>query len=154
MVNIDNIDRKILDCLQKNGDLTQREIAELVGLSQNACWRRIKQLQESGILIGSRALIDASRLGMDLTVFVAIKTRFHSGDWSKQFRDHVALIPEVEAFYRIGGEWDYLLKVVTRGMSGYDSVYERLISGFELESVTGHFSMETIFQDRPLDVTE
>jgi Lrp/AsnC family transcriptional regulator len=154
MAKFDNIDRRILDCVQKNSDLSQREIAESVGLSQNACWRRIKRLEESGILLGSRARVDGSLLGLDLTVFVMIKTRNHSMDWSEKFRKHVALIPQVGAFYRIGGDWDYMLKITTRGMSGYDSVYRQLITGFELEAVTGFFSMETILEDRPLHLLD
>jgi len=89
---------------------------------------------------------------LDLTVFVMVRTRNHSMEWSERFRRHVDLIPQVAEFHRIGGDWDYLLKIVTRGMGGYDAVYRQLISNFELETVTGYFSMETILSDRPLDV--
>lgn len=153
MINIDQLDRRILDCVQRNGDLSQREIAGTVGLSQNACWRRLKRLEESGILKGSRARIDGRALGLDLTVFVMIKTRHHSMDWSDRFRKHVELIPQVSELHRIGGDWDYMLKIVTKGMAGYDEVYRHLITGFELETITGFFSMETILDDRPLDVS-
>ena len=152
IMKIDNIDRQILLSLQHDANLSQRELAERVGLSQNACWRRLKRLQESGVLHGSRAMIDAAAVGLDLTVFVMIRTRNHSMEWSKAFRAHVERIPEIVEFHRIGGDWDYMLKVVTRGMPGYDAVYQRLITGFELDTVTGYFSMETIFSDRPLDV--
>ncbi len=152
MTKIDKIDRQILFHLQRDGNLSQREIADQVGLSQNACWRRLKRLQDSGILRGSRATIDATAVGLDLTVFVMIKTRNHSLEWSKAFRAHVERIPQITEFHRIGGDWDYMLKIVTQGMAGYDAVYQRLITGFELDNVTGYFSMETIFGDRPLDV--
>ncbi len=152
MIKIDKIDRRILSCLQRDGNLSQREIAEQVGLSQNACWRRLKRLEETGVLRGSRALIDAVAVGLDLTVFVMIKTRNHSMEWSKDFRAHVEKITQITEFHRIGGDWDYMLKIVTNGMAGYDAVYQRLITGFELDTVTGYFSMETIFSDRPLDV--
>jgi Lrp/AsnC family transcriptional regulator len=150
MTELDKIDIKILDCLQRNGSLSQREVAEAVGLSQNACWRRMKRLQDSGVLLGTRAVVDGAAYGLDLTVFVMIKTRNHSDDWAERFRKQVEQIPEVAEFHRIGGDWDYMLKVVTRGMAGYDAVYRRLISGNELDNVTGYFSMETIFADRPL----
>lgn len=149
---IDDLDRKLLDALQRNSSLSQRELADRVGLSQNACWRRLKRLEEDGILTGSAARLDELALGLDLTVFVMVKTRNHSAEWSDRFRTHVGLITQVRELHRIGGEWDYLLKVVTRGMGGYDAVYRRLITGFELETVTGYFSMEPIFTDRPLDV--
>jgi len=151
-MKIDDIDRKMLDCLQRNADLAQREVAGKVGLSQNACWRRLKRLTEAGVLKGTRASIDGRALGLDLTVFVMIKTRHHSMEWSEKFRKHVEQIPAVAELHRIGGDWDYMLKIVTRGMAGYDVVYRRLITGFELETVTGFFSMETILDDRPLDV--
>lgn len=152
MAKFDKIDLKILDCMQRDSDLSQREVADSVGLSQNACWRRLKRLEENGVLQGSRARIDAGKLGLDLTVFVMIRTRNHSMEWSERFRKHVAMIPQVVDFHRIGGDWDYMLKITARGMGGYDQVYRRLITGFELETVTGFFSMETILEDRPLDI--
>ncbi|MDU8926581.1 Lrp/AsnC family transcriptional regulator [Alisedimentitalea sp. MJ-SS2] len=147
---IDQIDHRIIDLLQRNGNLSQREVAEQVGLSQNACWRRMKRLSEIGILRGTRAVVDAAALGLDLTIFVMIKTRNHSMDWSDRFRAHVESIPQVVELHRIGGDWDYMLKIVTDGMAGYDRVYRQLITGFELDNVTGFFSMEPIFSDRPL----
>lgn len=149
---IDQIDRRILDAAQRDGSLSQRELAERVGLSQNALWRRLKRLEEGGVLLGSRRQISALKLGLDLTVFVMVRTRNHSDEWIEAFRTHVRRIPQVVEMHRIGGDWDYMLKVVTRGMSGYDTVYRRLTTGIELETVTGFFSMETMLEDRPLDV--
>lgn len=102
---------------------------------------------------GSQARIDLKALGLDLTVFVMIRTRHHSMQWAEAFRDHVARIPEVVEMHRIGGDWDYMLKIVTRGMAGYDRVYRRLTSGAELETVTGFFSMETMLSDRLPDLS-
>jgi len=150
-MKIDNIDHRILVCLQNDGSLSQREVADQVGLSQNACWRRLKRLGETGVLKGTRAIVDEAALGLDLTVFVMVRTRNHSAEWSEGFHRHVARIPQIVDFHRIGGDWDYLMKIVTGGMAGYDSVYRRLITGFELETVTGYFSMETIFSNRPLE---
>jgi hypothetical protein len=82
-----------------------------------------------------------------------IRTRHHSVDWAEAFRAHVAQIPEVVDMHRIGGEWDYMLKIVARGMAGYDSVYRRLIAGADLETVTGYFSMETMLEDRLPDLS-
>ncbi|MCP9484132.1 Lrp/AsnC family transcriptional regulator [Shimia sp. CNT1-13L.2] len=152
MEKLDQIDRRILDITQRDGSLAQRELADRVGLSQNALWRRLKRLEEAGVLLGTRRRVDAGKVGLDLTVFVMVRTRTHSDEWIEAFRAHVARIPEVAEMHRIGGDWDYMLKVVTRGMAGYDSVYKRLTTGIELETVTGFFSMETMFEDRPLDV--
>lgn len=150
--NFDNIDRRILDFLQRDASLSQRALGEQVGLSQNALWRRLKRLEDSGVLQGSHMQVDAAKLGLDLTVFVMVRTRNHSMDWAEGFRKHVALIPQVIEMHRIGGDWDYMLKIVTTGMSGYDAVYQRLTTGYELDTVTGYFAMETMLEGRPLDV--
>ncbi|NHM21182.1 Lrp/AsnC family transcriptional regulator [Tritonibacter mobilis] len=150
--NIDQIDRDLLRALQRDGSLSQRDLAERVGLSQNACWRRLKVLQDKGILRGTRAEVDRSQLDLGLVVFVMLRTRHHSAEWLAQFRRHVLTIPEVVDFHRIGGDYDYQLKVVTRDMASYDKVYQRLIAGVELDSVTSYFAMEAIAEGRPLPV--
>ncbi|KAE9627443.1 Lrp/AsnC family transcriptional regulator [Parasedimentitalea maritima] len=148
--NIDHIDRSILRALQQDASLSQRDLAESVGLSQNACWRRLKVLNERGLLMGSTARVDRKQLGLDLVVFVMLRTRHHSAEWLQHFRRHVLTIPEVVDFHRIGGDYDYQLKVVTEDMAGYDRVYQRLIDGIELDSVTSYFAMESIAEGRPL----
>jgi len=150
--NIDEFDRKILSALQGDARLSQRELAERVGLSQNACWRRLRLLEGAGILKGSQVLVDLPALGLDLTVFVMIRTRHHARDWAERFARHVAALPEVQECHRIGGDWDYMLKVVTGGMRGYDAFYQRLITGFDFDTVTGMFSMEGIIESRAPDL--
>lgn len=152
MEKIDEIDRKILSCLQKDGTISQRDLAERVGLSQNACWRRLQRLNGTGLIRGTHADIDVAALGHDLTVFAMIRTRHHSKEWADDFRKHVERLPEVIDFYRIGGDWDYLIKVVTKGMSGYDAFYQKLITNFDLATVTGFFSMEAIIDNRAPDL--
>ncbi|CAH0343411.1 Lrp/AsnC family transcriptional regulator [Rhizobium sp. CECT 9324] len=149
---IDDFDMKILTAMQIDAGLSQRDLAEKVGMSQNACWRRLQRLHSLGLIRGSHSEIDLQALGLDLTVFVMIRTRHHSREWSEQFRAHVEKLPEVIDFYRIGGEWDYLIKVVTKGMSGYDAFYQKLITDFDLATVTGFFSMEAIINNRPVDL--
>ena len=148
--NIDHIDLRILSELQRDSSLSHRALADLIGLSQNACWRRIQTLTSSGVLQGSSARVDRQKVGLDLVVFVMLRTRHHSADWLKEFRRHVLTIPEVVDFHRIGGDYDYQLKVVTENMSSYDRVYQRLIEGVELDSVTSYFAMESIAESRPL----
>jgi Lrp/AsnC family transcriptional regulator len=150
---IDDFDMRILRAVQIDANLSQRDLAEKVGLSQNACWRRLQRLNTLGIIRGSHSEIDLAALGLDLTVFVMIRTRHHSKQWIEDFRAHVDRLPEVIDFYRIGGDWDYLIKVVTRGMAGYDAFYQKLITNFDLATVTGFFSMEAIIDNRPVDLT-
>ena len=148
----DHIDRSLLRELQRDSSLSQRDLADRIGLSQNACWRRLKALNDSGVLQGSGARVNRQALGLDLVVFVMLRTRHHSAEWLQQFRRHVLTIPEVIDFHRIGGDYDYLLKVVTQDMASYDSVYQRLIEAVELDSVTSYFAMEAIAEARPLPV--
>ncbi|MFS4580616.1 Lrp/AsnC family transcriptional regulator [Phaeobacter sp. C3_T13_0] len=147
---LDHIDLALLRALQRDASLSQRDLAEQVGLSQNACWRRLKTLNESGLIQGTTARLDRKQLGLDLVVFVMLRTRHHSADWLQTFRRHVLTIPEVVDFHRIGGDYDYQLKVVTEDMASYDKVYQRLIEGVELDSVTSYFAMEAIAEGRPL----
>ncbi|WP_380053658.1 Lrp/AsnC family transcriptional regulator [Falsihalocynthiibacter sp. SS001] len=149
---IDHIDRRILAELQRDSSLSQRALAERVNLSQNACWRRLQALTENGVLQGSTARIDRRKLGLTLVVFVMLRTRHHSAEWLRTFRRHVLTIPEIVDFHRIGGDYDYQLKVVTESMDTYDKVYQRLIEGIELDGVTSYFAMESIAEGRPLPI--
>jgi Lrp/AsnC family transcriptional regulator len=148
--DFDEIDNKLLTLLQRDASLSQRELAERVGLSQNACWRRLNRLTEAGVLKGSRAAIDPAVLGLDLTIFIMIRTRHHDDAWARRFRARIEAQPEIVEFHRIGGEWDYMAKAVTSSMAGYDALYKRLIVDMDLERVTGVFSMERLFEGRPL----
>lgn len=149
---MDHIDRRILRALQKNSAQSQRELAEEVGLSQNACWRRLKALEESGLITGHTIRLDAKRVGLGLTVFVMIRTRHHSAEWLETFRREVQAIPNVIDFYRIAGDYDYMLKVVAEDMNDFDRVYQRMIGKVELETVTSYITMEAIVNARDLPV--
>ena len=133
--------------------MSQRELADRVGLSSNACWNRVQNLKKQGIILGQTVRLDREKLGLGLVVFVMLRTRHHSAEWLEKFRRHVSNIPEIIDFYRIGGDYDYMLKVVTSDMKSYDDVYQRLISKVELDSVTSYFAMEAIEEQRPLPVS-
>lgn len=151
-IPFDEIDAKLLRELQADAGQSQRELAEKVGLSQNACWRRIRLMQERGLIRGQTVRLDAQALGYGLVVFAMIRTRSHSAEWLRKFRVHVASIPDVIDFYRIGGDYDYMLKIVTRDMKSYDHVYQRLIEKLDLETVTSYFAMEAIAENRPIPI--
>ena len=151
-LKIDHIDARIIMELQEDASQSQRDLADKIGLSQNACWRRIKQLQDNGVLKGQTALIDRELLGRGLVVFAMIRTRNHSAEWLKKFRAHVTSIADITDFYRIGGDYDYMLKIVTRDMKSYDEVYQRLIEKLDLENVTSYFTMEAILENRPVSI--
>lgn len=149
-MKLDHIDVQLLRELQSDSAQSQRDLADKVGLSQNACWRRIRLLQERGIIRGYTVQLDKQALDRGLVVFAMIRTRSHSAQWLARFRTHVNSIPDIVDFYRIGGDYDYMLKIVTRDMKSYDHVYQRLIERLDLETVTSYFAMEAILENRPI----
>lgn len=141
---MDDKDREILRHLQDNARLTNAELAERVNLSTNACWRRVKRLEEEGFIRKRVALLSQEALGLGVTVFVAIKTSAHTDEWLSAFAQGVRDLPEVVEFYRLSGDTDYLLKVVVRDIQDYDRVYKKLISIAPLHDVSSSFAMERI----------
>lgn len=150
---IDHFDARILEELQKDASQSQRELSQKVALSQNACWRRIRRMEENGTIRGKTVVIDREKVGADMVVFTMIRTCHHSEDWLKHFHRHVTSIPEVIDFYRIGGDYDYMLKIICGGMTDYDRVYRRLIERIDLETVTSLFAMEAILEQQPIKVS-
>lgn len=140
---MDNTDRQILSRLQADAALSVGDLAEMVGVSKSACWRRIQKLEQSGIIQGRVTLLDAAALDLSLTVFISIRTNQHNEKWSKQFKAVVEGIPGILEVYRMGGELDYLIKAVVKDMPDYDKLYQQLISA-DLFDVTSNFVMEEI----------
>ena len=141
---MDKLDRRILDLLQKNGTLTAQEIAERVGLSKVPCWRRIKRMEELGIIRQTVALLDAKSLNVGTTVFVMMKTANHSAAWFEKFQKAVRDVPEITEIYRMSGEVDYLMRIVVPDIEAYDVVYKKLIATIDLLDVSASFALETI----------
>ncbi|MEE4360532.1 MAG: Lrp/AsnC family transcriptional regulator [Pseudomonadales bacterium] len=152
MSEVDSFDRQILELLQIDAGLSLNEIADRVALSRTACWRRIQRLEEAGIIRGRVALLDPAALGLDLTVYVLIKTNRHNREWAEQFTAVLGAIPEVLEAYRLSGDVDYLLKAVVADMRGYDRLYRKLIAA-DLFDVSSSFVMETLKQTTALPLT-
>lgn len=141
---MDRTDRRILALLQEDATLPVAELARRVQLSQTPCWKRLQKLKASGVIRRQVALCDPAKLGLGTTVFVAVRTSQHNDAWLRKFDAAVKTIPEIVEVYRMSGEVDYLLRVVTSDIAGYDAVYRRLIKAVELSDVSSSFAMETI----------
>lgn len=152
MRKIDETDRRILKLLQADSTTPLESIAERLSVSVNTCWRRVRKLEEDGIILGRVAICDPERLGLGQTVFVAVKTSDHSSAWLKKFAKTVAAIPEVVEFYRMAGEVDYLLKIAVSSVADYDRVYKSLISKIEVADVSATFAMECLKNTTELPV--
>ena len=144
MHSLDAKDLKILDLLQQDATLQVAEIADTVGLSRTPCWRRIRELEKSGYIRKRVALLDRNRLGVPISVFVAVKTNQHNAKWLSQFRAAVNALPEIVEAYRLSGETDYLLRILVRDIEGYDKVYTKLIELVDFADVSSSFSMEEL----------
>lgn len=142
--SLDAIDLRILDLLQKDATLPIAQIGERVGLSQTPCWKRIQRLEASGVIERRVALVNPDKVGLGMTVLVAIETGDHSKEWLERFAETVSSFPEVMEFYRMAGDIDYLVRVVVADMPAYDAFYRRLVEAMPLKSVTARFALERI----------
>ena len=141
---LDPTDRRLLALLQEDATISIADLAERVSLSPTPCWKRVKRLERVGLIRSRVALLDRASLGLDVTVFVAVRTTQHSDEWLQTFAEGVARIPEVVEFYRMSGEVDYLLKVVARDIADYDRIYRKLIKVAPLHDVSSSFAMQEI----------
>jgi Lrp/AsnC family transcriptional regulator len=139
---MDNFDKHILSLLQQNASMSLAEISDKIGLSQTPCWRRIQQLEQSGVIRKRVALLEPEQLNVGLTVFVNLKTNQHNPEWLNSVQEFAASAPEVTEFYRMSGETDYLLKVLVPDMKAYDAFYKRLIGQAGFSDVSSSFAME------------
>jgi Lrp/AsnC family transcriptional regulator len=141
---LDRFDYAILSALQTDGTLSIAGLSEKVGLSTTPCWKRLKRLEQEGYLETRVAIINRQKVGLPVTVFVSITTTEHDEKWLRKFAAAVIALPEVLEFHRMSGNVDYLLKVVTTDIGGYDRFYKKLIKTAHLTGVSSAFSMEQI----------
>ena len=144
MSDLDGTDLRILELLQEDASQAVAAIAERVHLSTNACWHRIKHMEDAGIIRKRVALLDAARLGAGLTMFVLVRAAEHSQSWFEHFAATVRAIPSVTEFYRTSGEVDYLLKLQLADVASYDEGYKLLIGSIRCAEVRAVFSMEEL----------
>jgi len=152
--NLDVIDRRILNVLQHDASRSVTEIGEAVGLSTTPCWKRIKRLEQEGVIRARVAILDRDKLDLGVTVIVAIRTASHSENWLATFAEGVARIPEIVELYRMSGDIDYLLKVVARDIADYDRIYRKLTKVADLHDVSSSFAMQEIKSTTALPLLE
>lgn len=141
---MDQLDRRLLAALQRDAGASIEALGEAVGLSRNACWRRIRRLEQDGVIVRRVALLDPARVNLALTVFIAIRTDAHDPDWLERFARAVAELPEIQGVYRTSGELDYLIRARVPDVAAYDALYQRLIRKVRLSDVSASFVMEEI----------
>jgi len=141
---MDAIDKKLLDLLQKNAEMTVQELSKEVHLSTTPCWKRVNQFKKLGFINKTVSLINRKRVGLSVTAIVFVTINTHDQEKIKIFAETIKDFPEVLECYRMSGEIDYLLKVIVGDIDSYDGFYKRLIEKVPFLKVTSNFAIEEI----------
>ena len=142
---MDTIDRRILSELQTNADLPMQELGDRVGLSHTPCWRRVKRLEERGIVKRRVALLDAEQLDLAVNVFVNVSLRRHQENALNRFEAAVQDVPEVVECYSVSGETDFLLRVVVADVTAYERLVKAtLVHLPEVGNLTSTFALRQV----------
>jgi Lrp/AsnC family transcriptional regulator, leucine-responsive regulatory protein len=142
--NLDAIDRNILRLLQADARLPNNVLAERVGLSPSPCSRRVKLLEEAGIIDGYRTVLNRAAIGLNLTIFAGIRVDRHSAERKDQFIETILAMPEVVACHLVSGDVDILIEVVVPDMAAYETtVLNRLLALPELRDIRTSFAMRS-----------
>ena len=143
-MKLDDIDRRLLAVLQTDASESLEKVGERIGLSRNACWNRVRRLEEAGVLKARVALVDPAAINLGLTVFIAVRTNEHDPDWLEAFARETRSMPEIQGVYRTSGELDYLIRARVPDVAAYDALYQRLIRKVRLADVSASFVMQEI----------
>jgi DNA-binding Lrp family transcriptional regulator len=148
---VDDVDRKILAELQRDGRLTLTELAERVNLSVSPCHRRLRALERSGAIAGYRAQLDAGALGLTFEALVFVTMRYEDRETVAEFEQRVTEIPHVLQAQRLFGDPDYLLRVVTRDLPAYQQLYDEHLATLPgVQRLSSTLVMKSIVEARPL----
>lgn len=139
----DAIDRRILDLLQDR-DIPLAALAEEVGLSQTPCWRRVRKLEEAGVIRGKVTLVDRRKAGTPMTLMVGVSAARHEAKWLSDFRELINDIPEIVEAYRMTGATDYCLKLLVPDIETYARIYQQLVETLEFSQISASIAMEEL----------
>ncbi|WP_349294734.1 Lrp/AsnC family transcriptional regulator (plasmid) [Thioclava sp. 'Guangxiensis'] len=143
-MQLDRIDRKILDLMMRDATLPVAQIAEVVGLSQTPAWKRLQKLEATGVITGRVALVDPAKIGLGLIVFMGVEAADHSVEWRETFRATIEDFPQITEVYRMAGAVDYLLKLVLPDTAAFDRFYLEFTTRLPCRNITSSFAMETL----------
>ena len=148
---LDEADRRILAVLQDDGRISNVDLAERVALSASPCLRRVKRLEELGVIKGYRPLLDRDAVGLGLTVFVAIKVRRHSKDAASSLQAALHALPEVVGCHMVSGEADFLAEIVTADLAHYERLLaDRLLALPMVSDIRSNIVLRQVKSDGPL----
>ena len=142
---MDNIDKKILEELQKNSSQPLSELSKKVGLSNTPCWNRIKKLEEDKIIKSRSIILDNKKINLSITVFLSISIQNHSEAWLKNFQKVVNKYDQIVEVHRLtGSNSDYQITILSPSIDEYDKFQQQLIKEIECTNMSSHISLQTI----------
>ncbi|MCT4371442.1 Lrp/AsnC family transcriptional regulator [Yangia mangrovi] len=143
-MDLDRIDRKIVATLMADATVPLARLAQMVGLSQTPCWKRVRKLQDTGVIRGRVALVDPERLGLGLTVFAGVSAPEQSTDWQQRFEAIVAQVPEVMEAYQLAGSHDYVLRIVVRDMAEFERIRRQITEAIVVRDISANFALRRL----------
>lgn len=154
-MSLDAIDRRLLAALQDNGRLSATELAEKVGLTTSPCLRRIRNLEEAGVIQGYSTVIDQTKVGLPVSVFVSVKLERQREDTMLRFEEAIRRWPEVVECYLMTGTRDYLLRVVARDLTGYERFLKQTLTRLDgVASIESSFALAQVKHSSALPITD
>ncbi len=138
MVDLDRIDRLILRELQQDGRLSNQELADRVGLSPSPCLRRVRHLEQAGVIEGYRAVVSAKAVDLTITAFVRLRLASHEGSTVDAVEERLRAIPHIVEAHLLAGDWDYLVRIVTPSFEEYERTPARAPASDSLAVVDRH----------------
>lgn len=145
MESLDAIDRKILAAIQAHPDASLVQIGEQVGLSQTPCWRRMKRLQDEGILHRKVWLLDAERLGLGVNVFAEVRLKQHDEDTLDAFEGATRECPSIVECFSMSGQSDYLLRIMVGSVADYEHLLKKVLLHLPgVAAVNSSFALQTV----------
>ncbi|MFP4152572.1 MAG: Lrp/AsnC family transcriptional regulator [Alkalispirochaeta sp.] len=152
-MRLDEVNRKILSILQRDGSITNADLARLIGLAPASTLERVKKLEQSGAIRKYSAIVDQEQVGLPITAFVEIAITDHSTEAVTEFSRHVKAIPEVLECHHVAGNNDFLLKVVATDIAGYERfILDRIATLANIGKITTVFVLSTVKRDGAIPV--
>ncbi len=153
-VDLDAIDLRILKSLQEDGQLTNNDLAERVGLSPSPCLRRVRRLEQEGFIRTYRAVLDREAVGLGLTVFVEIKVERHNRENAQALQDALRALPEVVSCHMVSGTADFIAEIVVANLKAYERLLtERLLTLPMIADIRSNFALTRVKSDATLPLT-
>ena len=149
-VSLDRTDKALLNALQGNARLTVAELADSVALTTSPCWRRVRHLEESGVISGYQAILSPKALGYGVTAFVSIMMESHTQEIARAFEQRLLAIPEIVACHNVSGRYDFLLEVVAKDLESFGEFAREVLQTLPcVKEIYSSFSYKSV---RPLRV--